>query len=371
MSLQRQGWQAKVFKWAAALAEFLQRLPNGLAPPPFRLLQIGSAFWQSRALYVAARLDLATTLGDEQLTVAELATRVGADPDALHRLLRLLSACGIFAIDRTGHLANNRLSQPLRADRPGGVRHMVLMHNSPEMSQPWFETLEQGIRSGQVPFDLCHGEELYAHMDRHAPFNALFAQAMDEVDALSGDSFATAFDWRQFDRLIDLGGSQGAKAAAILRRHRHLRAVVVDRPTVIAEARAHWARQGDAACRDRIEFATGDLLQGAFPLSTGVRDAYLLCAVLHGFDDASCEQLLRPLAQHVRASGARIVVLELVLAEHPADLTGASFDMQMFMGTRGRERTLPEWQALFERSGLRLTETVALASFASMLVLQA
>lgn len=49
---------------------------------------------------------------------------------------------------------------------------------------------------------------------------------------------------------------------------------------------------------------------------------------------------------------------------------GASFDMRMFMGTRGRERTLSEWRALFDRSGLMLEEVVGLQSFGNILVLR-
>lgn len=40
------------------------------------------------------------------------------------------------------------------------------------------------------------------------------------------------------------------------------------------------------------------------------------------------------------------------------------------MGTRGRERTLSEWRALFDRSGLMLEEVVGLQSFGNILVLR-
>ena len=43
-------------------------------------------------------------------------------------------------------------------------------------------------------------------------------------------------------------------------------------------------------------------------------------------------------------------------------------DMQMFMGTRGRERTRAEWQALAVKAGVVLEEIVALRSFARILV---
>lgn len=370
MSFQRQALRSRAFQWAVRLSNRLQLLPNKLAPAPFRLMQIGSAFWQSRVLYVAARLDLATTLADQRLSVADLSTQLGVDEDALHRLMRMLSAMGIFEIGRDGRVANNVLSQPLRTDNPMCVRNMVLMHNSPELSRPWYETLEQGVREGKIPFALFHGLEMYAYMDAHPEFDALFSRAMDEVEFLGGDGFAVAFDWAAFDRVIDIGGSKGAKSAAILRRHPRLRALVVDRGQVVVQARAWWSLHGDHKCRDRIEFIEGDAVNGPLPAAKDARDAYLLSAVLHSFDDATCVQTLRHVARAAGTSGATIVLLEMVMPEHEADLTLSSFDMQMFMGTRGRERTLPEWEAIFSQSGLRLAEVVVLASLGRMLVLR-
>jgi hypothetical protein len=370
MSLQRQAWRARAFQWAAGLSNRLQRLPNKLTPPAFRLMQIGSAFWQSRALYVAVRLDVATALADQRLTPAELSVRLGVDQDAVFRLLRMLSAMGIFEVGRDGRVANNPLSQPLRAGSANCVRNMVLMHNSPEMSRPWHEALEQGVRDGRVPFALHHGEDLYGFMDRHPEFDALFSRAMDEVASLSGDSFATAFAWKAFDRVIDVGGSKGAKSTAILRRHPHLRATVVDRRQVVEQARAWWSAHGDPSCAGRIEFIEGDAVSGPLPAAAGARDAYLLSAVLHGFDDATCVEALRQVVKAAGTSDAAIVLLEMVMPEHGADLTAASFDLQMFMGTRGRERSLREWEAVFRQSGVRLVEAVVLASFGQMLVLR-
>ena len=96
-----------------------------------------------------------------------------------------------------------------------------------------------------------------------------------------------------------------------------------------------------------------------------------MSAVLHGFDDATCIQALSTVANAAADKGATIVLLEMVMPEQHADLTAASFDMQMLMGTRGCERTLGEWQRLFERANLRLVEIVHLASFGKMLVLRA
>ena len=366
--LQKNAGAVKRFAWATKLSAWLQGLPNQLTPPPFRLMQIGSLFWQSRALDVAARLDIATVLGDNTLDAREIASRVGSSADATARLLRLLAAMGVFEETSAQVYRNNKLSQCLRADQPDNVRAMVLMHNSQTMSLPWFEQLERGVREGLPPFRLAHGEDLYEFSDHHADFDKLFSEAMDSVEALTGDSFATDFEWGRFKRIIDIGGSRGTKSLAILRRHAHLKALVVDRAQVIMEAQAHW-RAHPTSGTERLQFQAGDLL-ASVPPAQSETDIYLLSGVLHGFDDETCVQALSNLARASGGSGALVAVMEMVLPERKADLASASFDMQMFMGTRGRERTLAQWQALLARSDMALEEVVGLQSFASILVLR-
>lgn len=368
MSLQKNTGAVRRFAWLMKFAAWLHALPHALTPAPFRLMQIGSAFWQSRALYVAAQLDIATQLGDSAQHSSDLAAQLQLDADALGRLLRLLAAIGVFQETKPMVFANNNVSACLRSDHPKSVRAMILLHNADAMSRPWFEHLEHGVRTGQSPFVCGHGETLFSYLDHHPQFDQLFSTAMDCVEALAGDSFATDFDWRQFDRLLDIGGSRGSKAHTILTRHPHLRALVVDRPPVIAEALEYWAAHPDAICA-RMAFEACDILD-TMPLAHNSRDIYFLSAILHGFDDAHCLRILHKLAKACRHSGARVVLLEMVLPEKGADQTQAAFDMQMFMGGSGRERTLTEWQALFAQSGMTLSDDVRLRSFAHMLVLR-
>ncbi|PPK74995.1 methyltransferase family protein [Methylobacter tundripaludum] len=369
MSLQKKSGSVRRFAKLMKFAAWLQNIPNKLTPPPFRLIQIGSAFWQSRALHVAVRLDIASVLGDEHLAVDFIAARVSAQSDAIYRLLRMLTAMGVFEEKSPRVFKNNALSNHLREDNPKNVRAMILMHNSIEMSRPWFEQLEQGVRSGEAPFQISHGRELYAYMDDHAEFDALFARAMDSVEALMGDSFATDFDWGRFDRIIDVGGSKGSKSLAILKRHPQLTALVFDRNQVIQTAASYWVGKASPTLLSRLTFQAGDLLESV-PAAKNDKDIYLLSAVLHGMDDQNCVKVLRNLVAASAVTGARIVLMELVVPELKADFSSAAFDMQMFMATRGRERTLHEWQSLFDQSGLALEELVGLQSLGKMLVLR-
>jgi hypothetical protein len=48
------------------------------------------------------------------------------------------------------------------------------------------------VRSGAVlPFELAHDQGLFSYRDDHPGFDGLLARAMDSVEALSGDSYAT------------------------------------------------------------------------------------------------------------------------------------------------------------------------------------
>jgi O-methyltransferase domain/Dimerisation domain len=369
MSFQKNQGAVRRFAKLMKFAAWLQNIPNKVTPPPFRLIQIGSAFWQSRVLHVAARLDIASVLGDGHQAVEVIAARITAQPDAIYRLLRMLAAMGVFDEVSPRVFKNNVLSAYLREDNPKNVRAMVLMHNSIEMSQPWYEQLEQGVRSGEVPFQITHGRELYSYMDDHAEFDSLFARAMDSVEALTGDSFATDFDWGCFDRIIDVGGSKGRKSLAILKRYSHLTALVFDRDQVIQTAATYWIGKESPALLSRLTYQAGDFLESV-PAAKDDKDIYLLSAVLHGLDDENCVKVLRNLAAASSGTGACIALMELVVSDFKADLSSAAFDMQMFMGTRGRERTLPEWQNLFDQAGLVLEEQVGLQSIGKILVLR-
>ncbi|ESS71447.1 multifunctional cyclase-dehydratase-3-O-methyl transferase TcmN [Methyloglobulus morosus KoM1] len=369
MTFQKNSASVYLFTILVKFVVWLQAIPHKLTPPPFRLLQIGSAFWQSRALYVATQLNIASLLGDGQLTADAIAEQVLAKPDAIYRLLRMLAAMGIFEEVSSHVFKNNTLSAYLRDDQPKNVRAMVLMHNSMEMSKPWYEQLDHGIQSGEVPFQLSHGKDLYAYMDNHAEFDALFSRAMDSVEALTGNSFATDFNWGAFNRIIDVGGSKGSKSLAILKQYPHLAALVFDREQVVKTAAAYWNEKKPSDVLSRITYQAGDLLESV-PAAKDDKDIYFLSAVLHGFDDAECLQVLGNLVIAIADTGARIALMELVVPELKADIASATFDMQMFMATRGRERTLAEWTNLFDQSGLALEELIGLKSIGKIMVLR-
>jgi hypothetical protein len=56
-----------------------------------KLVEISAGYWLPRALHVVADLGVADALDEDPRPAAELAKEVGADADALERVLRLLA----------------------------------------------------------------------------------------------------------------------------------------------------------------------------------------------------------------------------------------------------------------------------------------
>jgi DNA-binding IclR family transcriptional regulator len=67
---------------------------------------------------------------------ADLAASVGAEPQALHRLLRALAALGIFAEDDTGAFALTPQADLLRSDVQGSLRDIALLFGGDWLCRP-------------------------------------------------------------------------------------------------------------------------------------------------------------------------------------------------------------------------------------------
>src|SRR5262245_19568793 len=65
-------------------------------PPHMQLIQMSMAYWVSRILFVAARLELADRLAAGPRSAPELAAETGTNARALHRLMRTLASLGVF-----------------------------------------------------------------------------------------------------------------------------------------------------------------------------------------------------------------------------------------------------------------------------------
>ena len=129
---------------------------------PFATLQqITSGYILSRCLHVVADLGVADALDETPRTATELASLVDAHPDALRRMMSLLSAHGVFEAqgDRFSHSPASRL---LLKDHPQSMRPFVQVFGIPLQWQT-YGALEHTLRTGKPATEAVIPEYFFQH----------------------------------------------------------------------------------------------------------------------------------------------------------------------------------------------------------------
>src|SRR5436190_10811696 len=97
------------------------------APPPHAvLIQMGTAHWVSRILFVAAQLGIADRLAQGAKSAEELAGPTGTLPAVLYRFMRALGNLGVLAEDPSHKFSLTPLGEALKAGAPGAARAAIL-----------------------------------------------------------------------------------------------------------------------------------------------------------------------------------------------------------------------------------------------------
>ena len=201
--------------------------------PVSTLLQIAGGYALSRCLHVVANLGVADALEETPRTADELAASVGAHPDALDRVLRLLSAHGVF--ERRGdtfqHSPPSRMS---RTDHPQSMRAVARMFGLPVL---WtvFGAFEHSVRTGRPAADKALPSGLWAHLAEHPEEGSIFNAAM--VGKAHGQVAAVvaAYDFSGFGVIGDVGGGRGHLLRAVMDQAPSARGVLFDQQHVIKE----------------------------------------------------------------------------------------------------------------------------------------
>ncbi|HJU02167.1 MAG TPA: methyltransferase, partial [Actinomycetes bacterium] len=292
----------------------------------------------------------------------ELAAAVGADPDLLTRALRGLVLEEVLAEEEGGRFALTELGHCLRADAPGSMRGPVLARGE-VYYQAAAGTLA-AVRHGGTAFEHVHGDRFFDHLRRHPEQEAAFQASMTGRSEQEAGDVVAAYDFGGIGRLVDVGGGHGILLGAILRSAPELRAVLVDQPAVVADARRRLAADGVA---DRCKLVGGDF----FAEVPAGADAYLLSRVLHDWTDDAAHRVLAT-CRSAMGPGSRLLVVEAILPERAADQPAViRMDLHMLVLLGARERTEAQFRRLLADAGFEVRRVVPTRSAAGLSVIEA
>jgi C-methyltransferase len=341
---------ARVVEW---IRHYLFRLHQRLTPAPAAMMEMIIASWTSQAITVAAQLGVADALAGGPLTIDELAAKVGADADALRRLLRALISRGIFCHRDDGRYCLNWLADTLRSDAPVSMACAARFYGSREQRERW-TLMEDAIRSGNSVVPAMHGKGSFDYFAEQPELAELFNQTMTSISELTTGAVVAGYDFSAHRTIVDVGGGQGQLLAAIVAATPSSHGVLYDLPWVVAGA-PNVLRANDVS--DRVCIAEGSFFESV--PSGG--DAYILKNIIHDWPDEKAVQILRNVRSAARP-GATVLLIELVIPEHDRDFPGKWADLEMLLNLGARERTAAEYRALLGQVGFRMTRVVQTAS---------
>jgi DNA-binding transcriptional ArsR family regulator len=308
--------------------------------------------WRVQGISVAAELEVADALSDGPLTADELARRVGADPDALARLMRALVGEGIFKRRRDGRFALNALGETLRSDAPMSMAGMARMVGHPHYREHW-SGLADAVRTGEAYLPKLRGMGSWEWLETQPEFAAVFNDAMTSVSEFAVAPVVAAYDFAPFSTIIDVGGGHGRLLSAIVAATPGVRGVLYDLPQVVEGAPELLTKHGVA---ERVRAEAGSFFD-AVP-SGG--DAYVLKNIIHDWPDAESLAILRNI-RTAAEPGATLLLVEFVIPDHDREFIGKWADMEMLVQLAARERTADEYRKLYEQAGFELTRVVPTA----------
>lgn len=313
-------------------------------PPAQSLWAIINSNVLARCVQVVAEYGVADALVDSPMTAAELAAQTGMNADALRRMLRLLTAHGVFT-EEGGLYQHTPVSELLRTDNPHSMRSFARMMNLPVFLKS-FAGLTQAAKTGKPVMDFAGFMEYFAARPEES---GIFNQAMADKSRSVIPAVLDAYDFDSFRVIADIGGGRGHLLRGILEQTPDASGVLFDLPHVIREAAAHESA--------RLRFQPGDFFADALPAA----DAYLLMEVIHDWDDGDSARILGAI-RRAAPSHARLLIIEAIVSEAPGPDFSKVLDVIMLAVTGGRERTPSEYEALLSRAGFRLERIVTTPS---------
>ncbi|OBH20653.1 hydroxyneurosporene methyltransferase [Mycobacterium sp. E1715] len=331
----------------------LSRLRQRSAPPAAVMMELILNAWVAQAITSAADLGVADALAGGPLSGDQLADRIGADADALRRLMRALIGIGIFRQRRDGRYALTPLGDTLRTDAPISMSGMARWVGSPQHREHWSH-LTDAIRTGKAVIPELRGKPAFEYLAEEGELAEIFNTAMTNVSEFATVPLTAAYDFDAFGTIVDVGGGLGRLLAAILQTAPNSRGVLFDLPEVVAGAPELLRKYG---VDHRVRIEKGSFFDSA----PEGGDAYVLKNVIHDWPEDDAVRILTNVRASARA-GVRLLLCEFVVPEHDRDFHGKWVDLEMLVVAGARERTADEYGRLFNQAGFRLTRVVETVS---------
>jgi SAM-dependent methyltransferase len=313
-------------------------------PTPDAILQLGLAFWGSKALLSAVELKLFATLSATgPLDAKDLRDRLSLHPRSTKDFFDALVALGVLT--RTDGRYSNTPETDLFLDpaKPSYVGGLLEMANT--RMYPFWGSLTEALLTGQPQSEAKTGDDFFAAVYADPERLAQFAAAMSGLSASAGEAIAAKFPWHDYGSVVDIGCAEGAVSAAIALAYEHVTGGGLDLPPLEPLFNAYVARLGLA---DRLNFTAGDFFSDPLPRA----DVLVMGHILHDWNLDQKRLLLQKAYTALPEGGALIVYDAIIDDDRCENAFGLLMSLNMLIeGPYGFDYTGADCRAWMAEAG--------------------
>jgi O-methyltransferase/methyltransferase family protein len=327
---------------------------------PDRILQLGTAFWGSKAFLSAVELGLFTVLAEGPLDLQTLMKRLELHSRSAQDFFDALVS--LEMLERQDGKYANTPETDLFLDRKKSsyVGGMLEMANA--QLYPVWGSLTEGLRSGQPQSEAKHEgnffEPRYANPDNLRQF----LSAMTGISLGEAQVIAKKFPWHKYRTFVDVGTAQGGCAVQIALAHDHLSGGGFDLPPVqpiFDEYLAIFGLQG------RLRFFAGDFFNDDLPSA----DVLIMGHILHNWNLQEKQLLLSKAYKALPTDGALIVYEAIIDDDRCKNTFGLLMSLNMLLRTPGGfDYTGTDCLSWMQTAGFRQTYVESLTGLSSMVI---
>lgn len=325
-------------------------------PAHVNILQIMNGPLIAGAVSCLAQLGIPDLVDAAPKSADELAKEIGADPQALYRLMRATACVGVLSEGPDGKFSQTPSSKILCSNANPSLRGFAIMTGREWHGRGWSH-LEYCVRTGKQAPEHIYGVNIFEYLKRDPAEAQIFNDAMTALSMIHGPAVTEAYDFAGLRSIVDIAGGHGLLLSTILQGNPHMRGTLFEVPHVLQGA----ANGPLKPFMDRCTLASGDMFSSV-PAGT---DAYIMKHIIHDWPDDRCVQLLKACRKGVNPGGKLLVVDEVIQPGNDFS-PGKFLDLQMLIFPSGCERTEKQFRDLFAAASWRLTRIIPTSSAVSI-----
>ncbi len=324
---------------------------------PSRILNTGLAFFNSKALLTAVKMNLFTVLGKRPQSRDEIKKELNLNGRGLYDFLDSLVSMGFLNREgiRSEAIYSNAEDTSVFLDKNKPTYMGGILEMANNRLYPIWNNLELGLTTGKPQNEMKAGgsslfEELYKDLDRTREF----IRAMAGVQMGNFIAFAKSFDFSGYHTLCDIGGAGAHFSIQVVKHNPGMKCISLDLPVVSIIAREN-VNSMDLA--DKIDIVGADFNEGSFPGA----DVITLGNILHGVGTSDKKELMRKAYDVLPEGGALVAIENFIDNDRRENTFGLLMSLNMLMESyQGYDMTIGTFDCFAREVGFRDTRIMPL-----------